>query len=348
MKKISLKLKKNCDHSYQIFIKKEQSKDILQYLKKTQIGKKYAIISDSKVEKLYSLAFARLLRKNGINCEVFSFPHGESSKNLQTVENLAERMLEKGFDRQDAIISYGGGVPGDIAGFLASIYMRGIPFIQIPTTLLAMVDSSVGGKTGVDLESGKNLLGTYYQPKAVFVDIEHLKSLSQKQLRSGLAEVIKYGVIRDAKLFKFIEDNLEKIFKLDEEVLNKIIEQSLKIKAEIVEKDEQESGLRMILNYGHTYGHAIEQMSGYKLLHGYAIAIGMVIINRLAVEQGELEKSEADRIKNLIKAAELPTTTMKKPSKKDLMKDKKKQGDKIKFIIPQKIGKVIIKEMLCP
>lgn len=342
MTKVQIKLKGELDNSYHIIIEAGVTSKLHQHLKKMKIGQKYAIITDSKVRKLYGNPLLRLLQKNGIKCDIFSFPQGEKSKKISTIENLAEQMIKAGFDRKDAIIALGGGVVGDIAGFLSAIFMRGIPYIQVPTTLLAMVDSSVGGKTGVDMSCGKNLLGTFTQPKAVFIDQTQLKTLSKKQVRSGMAEVIKYGVITDEKFFNFIEKNIEKIVDLDEKSINKIITTSVKIKAKVVEEDEKEGGKRMILNYGHTYGHAIEKNSGYKLLHGFAISIGMVIINKIAVKKGILKKEDADRIKELLKATGLPITTLKKPSAKDLMSDKKRQGNFINFILPTKIGNVVV------
>lgn len=342
MKKIPVKLKKSENHSYEIFIEKNLGNKLPEILKKLKLGNKYAIITDSKVEKLYGRALQNFLNKQGIPAQLFSFSQGEKEKNLITLEKLSNKMIAAGFDRSDAIIALGGGVVGDLAGFLASIYMRGIPYLQIPTTLLAMVDSSVGGKTGIDLKSGKNLLGTFTQPKAVFIDINYLKTLPQNQIRNGLAEIIKYGIIKDATLFRFIEKNLEKIFSLDEKTLNYLIEKSVKIKSEIVQKDEKENNERMILNYGHTYGHAIEKLSGYKLLHGYAISIGMVIVNKIAIEKGILSPKIADKIKNLLKKAGLPITTLKKPSLKDLLSDKKKKDNYLNFILPTQIGKVII------
>lgn len=232
-----------------------------------------------------------------MQAEIITFEEGEKSKRLSVVESLAEKMVEKEFTRKDAIIALGGGVVGDIAGFLASIYFRGIPYIQIPTTLLAMVDSSIGGKTGVDMECGKNLIGTTTQPIAVFIDTNYLKTLPVKQIRNGLAEIIKYGIIADQKLFKFIEQNLNKIFAHEEKAINYIIKRSVEIKVKIIEEDEKEKGKRMLLNYGHTYGHALERLSGYTLLHGYAISIGMVIINDIAIKKKLLKKAEAERIK---------------------------------------------------
>ena len=222
MAEVKVTLKKKIDDSYKIFINKDCVNKIPAFLKRKKLGNKYMIVTDSKVRKLYGNSLLRFLKKSGIRADIISFPQGEKNKTLQSVEKLANEMVEKGFDRKDAIISLGGGVVGDVASLLSATYMRGIPYIQIPTTLLSMVDSSVGGKTGVDLESGKNLLGTFTQAKAVCIDIKYLKTLSSKQIRAGLAEVIKYGVIKDKNLFKFIEQNLEKIFSLEEKALNKI------------------------------------------------------------------------------------------------------------------------------
>lgn len=347
MTEIKVKLKNILDNSYSIYIGENLGQKIANFLIKNKFGQKYAIITDSKVLKLYGLSLSRFFKKNKLECEIFSFKEGEKSKNLKTLEYLTEQLLAKKFDRKDAIIALGGGVVGDIAGFLAAIYLRGIPYIQIPTTLMAMVDSSVGGKTAIDLDSGKNLLGSFHQPKAVFIDTKYLKSLPKSQISNGLAEIIKYGVIKDRALFSFIEQNLHKIFDLEQETLNTIIERSVKIKAAIVEKDEKEAGLRMILNYGHTYGHALEKLSNYQLLHGHGISIGMVLANKMAVENKFLKKSEATRIQNLLKAASLPISTMKKVKFEDLTNDKKRAGNHINFILPLKIGKVIIHKEKC-
>ncbi|PIR54864.1 3-dehydroquinate synthase [Candidatus Peregrinibacteria bacterium CG10_big_fil_rev_8_21_14_0_10_36_19] len=329
--------------SYKIFI----NENIESFFKKNKIGQKYAIITDDKVKKLYAIKLKNELQKNKIEAEIFSFKNGEKQKTINTLETLANQMVEKGFDRKDAIIALGGGVVGDLAGFLASTYMRGIPYIQVPTTLLAMVDSSIGGKTGVDISSGKNLLGTFHQPQAVLINTNYLQTLSQQQIKNGVGEIIKYGVISSKQLFEYLEKNMQNILDLKEENINYIIKKSVIIKAEIVEQDEKESNIRMILNYGHTYGHAIEKISNYKLLHGYAVAIGMVIANKIAVEEKILKQTDSERIKNLIKLAGLPTTTLHKPKLKDLLSDKKKEGNFISFILPTKIGEAVIKKTQC-
>ena len=251
-------------------------------------------------------------------------------------------MVEKNFDRDSCVIALGGGVVGDIAGFVASIYMRGIPVIQIPTTLLAMIDSSIGGKTGVNLATGKNLIGTFHKPLEIFIDPYFLKTLPVKHIRNGLGEAIKCGVIGSKTLFNFIDRNLDKILKTDQKILKRLIESCVKIKIEIVEKDEKEKNLRQILNYGHTFGHAVEKQSNYTLVHGFAISLGMVLVNRIAVEKNILKQQDSDCIKNLLKKAGLPVYTMHKPTLKDIKNDKKKHGNTINFILPTRIGETII------
>lgn len=312
---------------------------------KTSDATKFAIITDSKVKHLYGGKLLWNLKKSGLKAEILSFPQGEKSKTLSTVEALSSQMIEMGFDRSSIIIALGGGVVGDIAGFLASIYMRRIPYVQIPTTLLAMIDSGIGGKTGVNLKEGKNLIGTFYQPLTTLIDPFYLKSLPVKHIKNGLAEAVKYGVIKDKKLFNFIDKNLGKLLgtktkTLDQKTLNHLIKTCVEIKLEIVAEDEKENGIRQILNYGHTFGHAIEKQSNYTLLHGFAISIGMVLANQKAVKLGLLSEKDAGCIKNVLKKAGLPVYTMHKPTLKDLAKDKKKHGNSINFILPTKIGNV--------
>lgn len=342
MKIIKAKHKKIIDDSYKIFLEKGILNKLSAVLKKSKFGQKYALITDTRTEKIYGKWLAALLNKKGTKTELFNFEAGEKSKTLRTIEDLAEKMVNKNFSRKDCVIALGGGVVGDIAGFLATIYMRGISYIQIPTTLLAMVDSAIGGKTGVDLNCGKNLLGTIAQPKAVFVDINLLKTLPENQIRNGLGEIIKYGVIKDEKFFSYLEKNLAKIFAHDEKALNYIIQKSIEIKVKVVEHDEKETKNRMILNYGHSYGHALEKLSGYTLLHGYAISIGMVIINELAVKKGFLKQKDANRIKELLIKTGLPVFSMQKPTNKDLLSDKKSEGNSINLVLPTKIGDAII------
>lgn len=288
------------------------------------------------------------MRKKKIDAVLLTIPHGEKSKSLKTAEKLLTTMTLLGFTRQDAVITLGGGVVGDLGGFIASVFMRGINYIHVPTTLLAMVDSSIGGKTGVDLATGKNLAGTFHQPKAVLIDQTVLKTLPKDEILNGAAEIIKCGVIADEPLFNLLEKDIKKLLKLEKNITNKIITRCCKLKASIVSKDEKEGNLRKILNYGHTIGHAIELLSKHKISHGRAIAIGMILINQIAYKKNLLSGKSKERINNLIKNTGLVSRSenLKKynPDKlwEVMQRDKKVKDGKINFIIPTKIGKVRI------
>lgn len=310
---------------------------------------KYVIVTDSKVRKLYGEKLCKDVKNSGIGCELISFTEGEKNKRLKTVETLLDKMLSLNCDRKSCIITLGGGVTGDIAGFLAAVFMRGIDFIQVPTTLLAMADSGIGGKTGVNASSGKNLIGSFHQPLAVIIDISTLSTLPDKELRNGYSEIIKMAAIRNKSLFKFLEKHNEKILNKDLKKLQKIITISVRIKADIVSRDTKEKGIRMILNYGHTYGHAIEKASKYKIPHGYAVAIGMCMINEIAVEQKLMKAKHSLRIENLLKKAGLPTrmpANLNKTTLNKLIKsDKKRCGAVQNIVIVPKIGRAAIAEI---
>ena len=316
------------------------------------VAKRYGIISDDRVAELYGQQLLDSLAKAGIPAEIFTFPHGEANKTLQTVGNLASCLARAGFDRKDGLIALGGGVTGDIAGFLASSYMRGIPFVQIPTTLLAQVDSSVGGKTGVDIPEGKNLVGAFYQPKAVFIDMAVLATLPEQEFLGGMAEVIKYGVIQDAEFFSFLDMNRGAVLALDPPVLSGMIRTCCRIKADVVARDEREGGLRRILNYGHTIGHAVEAASSFSIIHGFAVAIGMVAAARLAVVKGLLSHHDLDRIASLISAyglpVEIPKNLDRSAIKAYLKTDKKAMGGRVFYILPKGIGDTTITDDILP
>ena len=263
---------------------------------------------------------------------------------------LSSELAQRGFDRGDALIALGGGVTGDITGFLAAVYMRGIPFVQVPTTLLSQVDSSVGGKTGVDLPEGKNLVGVFNQPKAVYIDLDVLHTLPPDELRGGLAEVIKYGVIHDAEFFAFLAENRDAVLALQSDVLTQLIARCCEIKAWVVEQDEREGGLRRILNFGHTIGHAVEAASDFQLIHGKAVAIGMCTAAELAVRTGCLDEQDAQAIRQLIEQYELPISIPaeldRQVIKKYLLHDKKTVGGRVFYVLPESIGKVMITDQV--
>ncbi|WP_457577773.1 3-dehydroquinate synthase [Desulfomarina sp.] len=336
--------------SYPIYFQRNILDTIGEDLQKGNIGKKLAVISDEKVASLYGTRLMDSLKNAGLQAVLLTFPEGESYKTLETVGALASRMAREGFDRSDAIIAFGGGVSGDIAGFLASAYMRGIPFIQIPTTLLAQVDSSVGGKTGVDIPEGKNLLGAFYQPRAVYIDIGFLTTLPEDELLGGMAEVIKYGVIRDREFFGFLEKNREAILQLDSELLAETIFKCCKIKAEVVAEDEREGDIRRILNYGHTIGHAVESASDFRLIHGLAVSIGMAAAVRISHGLGQITGEERDRVVKILTdynmPTEVPVTLDRKRIRKYLMTDKKVVEGSVFFVLPESIGKVFITDQV--
>ncbi len=334
------------DRSYPIIIKEGLLADIGADLKERNIAKRYIVVSDSHVSELYGQALLDSLSNAGLSVDLVTFPRGEASKNLATIADLSSKLAVLGVDRKDALIALGGGVTGDITGFLAASYMRGIPFVQVPTTLLAQVDSSVGGKTGVDIPEGKNLVGAFYQPKAVYIDSLVLNSLPADERLNGLAEVIKYGVICDAEFFEFLSTHRTEILACSLDVLESVILKSCAIKADVVGKDEKESDLRRILNFGHTIGHAVEAASNYTLAHGVSVAIGMVAVAELAKEKNLLAPEAADKIRELISQYGLPTEI---PSELDrerikfyLTTDKKAVSGRPFYVLPTAIGQVII------
>ena len=334
------------ERSYPILIRPGLLSEVGEDLAGRRIAERFCVISDDFVAVLYGKTLIKSLHDAGLDAELITFPRGEASKNLQTIEGLARELAGRGFDRSSGLIALGGGVSGDMGGFLAAIYMRGIPFVQVPTTLLAQVDSSVGGKTGVDIVEGKNLIGCFYQPLAVYVDPAVLVTLPQKELIGGLAEVIKYGVIRDKAFFSFLEEQRENILALKEEEIISLIGRCCEIKAEVVAEDEPEGDVRRILNFGHTIGHAVEAASGFTLIHGLAIAIGMRAASELALLEGCLPEDDCKRICSLIESygmdLAIPAGLDRTLIKKFLLTDKKRIGKRLFFILPEAIGKVKI------
>ncbi|MEE8328458.1 MAG: 3-dehydroquinate synthase [Thermodesulfovibrionia bacterium] len=307
-----------------------------------------AIISNKKVFQLYKDDLLKSIRESGIRHEIFLIPDGEEYKESLWISYLYGELLKARFDRDSLLVALGGGVVGDMTGFVASTYMRGVRYVQVPTTLLAQVDSSVGGKTGINHPLGKNMIGTFYQPSLVLIDVDTLKTLPDKELCSGIAEIIKYGVIADSELFGFLENKgREASFSKDN--LIHVIKRSCEIKADIVSRDEREAGLRAVLNFGHTIGHAIETVTDYKrFLHGEAIAIGMCAAAELAVRLRILQKKDAERIKSLIELYNLPVKIPSGIDVSDILGameiDKKVRAGRLRFILPESIGNVRIEE----
>lgn len=334
------------ERSYPLHIESGCLDKIGDSLAKNPVGQRYAVVADDNVAALYGQRLMAGLAAAGLTAELFSFPHGEASKNLQTVGELAGRLATRGIDRRDALIALGGGVTGDITGFIASTYKRGVPFVQVPTSLLAQVDSSVGGKTGVDIPEGKNLVGTFYQPAAVFIDISLLSTLPRHELLGGLAEVIKYAIIRDAGFFSYLAQRREEVLTLEAAVMMEVVTTCCRIKAEVVALDEREGGLRRILNYGHTIGHAVEAASEYVINHGFSVSIGMVAAARAASLAGLLDRQTVDEIYKLLIAyglpVEIPADLDCQRMKSYLLADKKTVGGRVHFVLPTEIGRTRI------
>ncbi|OGQ96733.1 MAG: 3-dehydroquinate synthase [Deltaproteobacteria bacterium RIFOXYD12_FULL_57_12] len=334
------------DRAYPILIEAGLLDRVGADLKARAVAKRYAVIADDHVAGLYAGLLMNSLTAAGIAAELVTFPRGEASKHLATVAALASELAQRGFDRRDGLIALGGGVTGDITGFLAAVYMRGIRFVQVPTTLLAQVDSSVGGKTGVDIPEGKNLVGVFYQPRCVYIDSQALLTLPEAELLNGLAEVIKYGVIADRDFFDFLEEKRLAILARELPVLEEVIKICCTIKARVVEADEREADLRRILNFGHTIGHAVEAASQYALAHGSAVAMGMAAVVELARLQGLLVADEAARIRQLISDFGLPVAIPPAYDRQTIIgylkTDKKTVAGRPFFVLPTAIGKVVI------
>ncbi|MBI4412160.1 MAG: 3-dehydroquinate synthase [Deltaproteobacteria bacterium] len=331
--------------SYPITIGKGAIRSLPGGLKKFFPSDRYVILTNRTIARLYRPRIRRIL-KTTKPLGWIVIPDGERHKNPKTVAGIYERLVQLKADRKTGLVALGGGVVGDIGGFVAATWLRGIPYIQVPTTLLAQVDSSVGGKTGVDLSSGKNLVGAFHQPVWVLIDTNFLRTVPRREFLCGLSEVVKYGIIRDESFFRFLEKNIGKILNLDHNALIHIIGRSLKIKADIVSRDERESGLRSLLNFGHTLGHAIETLSGYRRIHhGEAVSRGMVYSAVVSYERGLCPMGVVDRIYNLLRKIGLPVRWpdySKKAYARVMAADKKAVGEKIRYIGIRGIGRSVV------
>ncbi len=351
----------------QIIIGRNLAVEASQILAKMCEGRRIAIVTDSYLARKYAGKFAAALKKNGdchhygaqtprrggqlvdgdchrfpCDLHIVTVPRGEAAKKMSVAEQLCSRLLKVGIGRDDRLVAFGGGSVGDLAGFVAATYMRGIPYVQSPTTLNAQVDSSIGGKTGVNLPEGKNIVGAFHQPRAVFIDPSFLRTLPERQFNAGMAEVIKTAAIGNGRLFAFIEGNVRAILKRDTKALGRIIVSCVRFKARIVEVDEKESGPRMLLNFGHTFGHAIETATNYrKYLHGEAVAIGMVAASRIAAARGLCAESLPERLSALLKKFSLPTEippAILKRIPQAMARDKKARAGGLTLVFPRRTG----------
>lgn len=309
-----------------------------------------ALVTDSNVAPLYAPAVVAALRTAGFLPLLIEVPAGESSKSLATLADLYDRLTEAELDRTSPIFALGGGVIGDLAGFAAATYLRGLPLVQVPTTLVAQVDSALGGKTAVNHRAAKNLIGAFYQPRLIVADTAALTTLAAREFREGLGEVIKYGAIMDAPFLAWLESAMPSILAREGAPLEAMVERSLRHKAYVVAHDEREGGLRKILNFGHTLGHALEASAGYgSYLHGEAVAIGMVAAARLSARYAGLSADEASRLERLIDAAQLPTRMPLGWRSKDFLRalrlDKKRAGDAVEFILLDRLGHALTRKL---
>ena len=348
MKKVEVELRSN---GYEIRIGSGLLTQVGRWLRETGLSGKAVIITDTTVRGLYADALTGGLADDGFRVEVLEVPAGEEQKTLETAGKLYQRLTGAYAERTTPVLALGGGVVGDLAGFVAATYMRGVPLVQVPTTLLAQVDSSIGGKTAVDHGQLKNMIGVFYQPRFVAADVDTLKTLPEVEFANGMAEAVKMAAIMSKDLFDYIEKNLEKARALDTAVLEEVIYRNAKLKAKVVSTDEKESDLRAILNFGHTVGHAIEAVSGFGLKHGQAVAIGMVAEAEISRRLGWLDGDSVTRLKEVIKKTGLPIG-MPAMNIDEIMTamrhDKKVTGDTVRFVLLSSIGEAIISDEVSP
>lgn len=331
------------ERSYPIYITTDY-KNIGKCIKSSRITGKMVLITDSNVDKHQSEECLNELKASGYEVYKYVIQAGETSKNLDTIREIYKYLIDLKLDRNSTLIALGGGVVGDITGFAAATFLRGINFIQVPTSLLAQADSSVGGKVGVDFEGCKNIIGAFYQPKMVYMNVNSLRTLPERELISGLAEVIKHGIIRDAEFFDFIDYNTKKILNCDEEVMQYLAKVNCSIKGWVVEQDEKESDLRAILNFGHTIGHSIESVSNFELLHGECVSLGMVGALKMAQYLEMLDEELVNKITGVLDGVGLPVKLKDLDVEKvynQMFFDKKVKNNKLLFVLPKDIGEVI-------
>lgn len=336
-------------NSYDIVLENSFSR-LLEELEKINCSKNVLIVTDSVVSELYEEQVRKILLSGGYDVATCVFKNGEENKNIDTILEISKALLRHNADRKSTVIALGGGVVGDMAGFAASIYMRGIDFVQIPTTLLSQTDSSVGGKTGIDFMKAKNILGAFHQPKLVYINLSVLKTLPERELISGMGEVIKHSIIRDKEFFEFLFENIENVRNLSDDILLDMIYKNCSIKASVVSMDEKENGVRADLNFGHTFGHAVESYSDFELSHGECVGLGMIAASKVSLMRKLITEEEFLKIKEILKNYRFRTKTNIKNTYDVILlmqKDKKKADGKLKFVLPVGIGKVIKTSDLC-
>jgi 3-dehydroquinate synthase len=348
IKKVAVHLGEN---SYEVLIGAGLLTEVGERLKEMGFFGKAAVVTNPTVNPLYGGFLRNSLDSAGLATTTLEVPDGEEFKTLSSAGELYLKLGKMRAERQTPVVALGGGVIGDLTGFVAATYLRGVPFVQVPTTLLSQIDSSTGGKTAVDMEGLKNRIGAFYQPKLVLADVSTLKTLPPREFASGMAEVIKHAVITDRDYFTFIEQHIDKIRAQDARVLVHVVARSVEIKASYVERDERDTGIRNVLNLGHTIGHAVESVSGFDLKHGESVSIGLVAVCEIARRLGMLSEADSNRIKSLLERAGLPVAMPPLDKEKiiDAMgQDKKVYGGRMRFILPRAIGDVVISDDVSP
>lgn len=346
MAKFQVELKRVVDDSYEIEIGHGLIDKLVQDIQNGLVGRinKFAVVTDTVVETLYAAPIVRKMQESGYQVDLFVFEAGEKSKTRQTKEMIEDAMLAKGYRRDCCIIAVGGGVVTDLAGFVAGTYGRGVPFINYATTILAAADASVGGKTAVDTPLATNLIGLFNQPEKVYLDLDSWKTLPKRQIYSGMAETVKHACLADADFFDYLEAHMDQIMRLERVPCEHMAEMNCQIKYNVVMKDERESGLREVLNLGHTVGRAIETVSDYRLLHGEAVSIGLVAEVKLSQYMGFLTEEDVSRVINLLNRANLPTEIPDYIDREALVKklytDKKVRDGKLRFVVQSRIGEI--------
>lgn len=336
------------DRSYHILINRGLTAEVGARLSDFGVSHRAALVTNPTVMGLYGKDVISSLESAGFSVVVIEMPDGEEFKNLEEVSKVYDRLVKEKFDRTCPIVALGGGVVGDLAGFVAATYLRGVPYVQVPTTLLAQVDSSVGGKTAVNHEKGKNLIGSFYQPKMVIIDPDVLSTLDEREVSTGFAEMVKHGIIRDKEYFDSLEVNASKLLALDAEIDGAIM-RSCEIKASVVSEDEKETGLRGILNFGHTFAHAIEAVAGYSTYrHGEAVSMGMVMAAGFSAELGLCDAALEGKIKGLLDLLGLPTDAPKLDQEDifaSMLLDKKVKVGRVRFVLLKALGEVVVEEV---
>ena len=342
MIRVRVRLRRALDESHDILIGRGLGPRISVDLRRRRLGRRYIIVTDSHLKQRYGVSMRAAFRRRGLAADLLAFRAGEASKTRRVRDRLEDAIIALGAGRDSVLVALGGGVVGDLTGFVAATFNRGIPVVQIPTTLTGMVDSAIGGKTGINHPAGKNFVGAFHQPAAIYMDVDYLRTLPPRHFNAGMAEVVKYGVIADRALFLALETHLDRVQDRDPDVMSRVIESCCRIKARVVATDPREENRRAILNFGHTVGHALETLTGYALAHGEAVAIGMVAEAALAARAGLLAAATVGRIARLLARLHLPTSL---PSSIDPVallrvahRDKKARQGRIAYALPVRLG----------